>query len=60
MLSQETSGTMKSEEQERAYRALRLVDWSQEAASNFLLYVTTGDEEYLHAVEDTAPTPEEG
>ena len=50
---------MKSEEQERAYRALRLVDWSQEAVSNFLLYVTTGNEEYLQAVEDTAPTTEE-
>ena len=50
---------MKSEEQERAYRALRLVDWSQEAVSNFLLYVTTGNEEDLQAVEDTAPTTEE-
>lgn len=51
---------MKSEEQERAYKALRRVDWSQEAVSNFLLYVTTGKDEYLQAVENTAPTPEEG
>ena len=51
---------MTSEEQQRAYKALRSVDWSQEAVSNFLLYVTTGNEEYLHATEDTAPIPEEG
>ena len=50
---------MKSEEQERAYKVLREVDWSQEAVSNFLLYVTTGDEEYFQAVKDTAPIPEE-
>lgn len=50
---------MTSEEQQRAYKALRSVDWSQEAVSNFLLYVTTGNEEHLQAVQDTAPIPEE-
>lgn len=50
---------MTTEERERAYRALRLMEWSQEAVNNFFLYVETGDDARLKDIENTAPVPEE-
>ena len=50
---------MTEDEKQRAYKALRMMEWSQEAVNNFLLYVVGGDESLLQDVEDTAPVPEE-
>jgi len=50
---------MTGKEIERAYRALRMMEWSQEAVNYFLQYVQHGDEERLKDIEETAPIPEE-
>lgn len=50
---------MTEDEKQRAYKALRMMEWSQEAVNNFLLYVVNGEEELLQAIYDTAPVPEE-